>query len=436
MSVVRRVSFPVIVGFIVILSFVALVARGRPLARLSTAVQPLLVASGFTGPRALLVEPDDTLLLAEAGGRSQDNLTLPGRVVQMTLHGQVLAAITPPISRASGSPEEPTGFHSLFRITTGHAATPGQGGAAATPGPASATPPAPATPPATQGTPVAGATDFALRQDDADTITLFRVVHLDSALDLAPWAQILLPPGANGLPGAGGTSGSPTSDPLTPFTGIWGTATGPGGDGKGQAGQPGSADGSGASGTVLYATVPRAGTLLRVTLPAPFNTGNAVALLPVEVMAHFVGSDGRALAPTGVTVGPDGTVYVALLGADPGRPDGQVARVLDNGQWQTVYSGLRVPVALGFGAGGQLFVLEMASGYNARHDTYSSGTGRLLAVGPAPSRRREVLRALNHPTALAFSAAGDAFVAENGLNDRAGSGQVLWVPAQTLLTLP
>jgi hypothetical protein len=143
---------------------------------------------------------------------------------------------------------------------------------------------------------------------------------------------------------------------------------------------------------------------------------------------------GGARVPRDPVRGPDGAMYATVFASSPGRATtGLVVRLIEGGGTQTAYEALNFPVALGFGENGQLYVLEFARGYSTRDSRYAPNTGRLLAVGPMPTRRQVVVRDLNYPTALAFSAAGDAFFTENGaFSVQDGNGNVLRVPAQGL----
>jgi glucose/arabinose dehydrogenase len=63
--VMRRVSSQLVLVLVVLVSFAALALRSRPLARMSTAIEPLLVTSGLDQPRALRVQPDGSVVVAE-----------------------------------------------------------------------------------------------------------------------------------------------------------------------------------------------------------------------------------------------------------------------------------------------------------------------------------------------------------------------------------
>jgi glucose/arabinose dehydrogenase len=220
-------------------------------------------------------------------------------------------------------------------------------------------------------------------------------------------AQLELGGGASGSTGAGGVgapaplalAGGPAGGPAT----VWGAR--PSGDGS------------------LYAALPLVNLLVRLDP----QDGQAI---PVT---GFIGPGGSNPMPAGVATAPDGSVYVAHFGPEPYRPGtGRIVRVLPDGRWESRYEGLTFPVALAFNPDGVLFVLELAAGYDARSGQFQPQSGRLMAVGPDENRRRVVVRDVDFPTALAFSAAGDAYFTESGAFRGPGAGRILLVPGQTL----
>jgi DNA-binding beta-propeller fold protein YncE len=183
---------------------------------------------------------------------------------------------------------------------------------------------------------------------------------------------------------------------------------------------------------VVYVTLPFANQLVRL------RAQNPAGAPPIDgaLVTGFIDSGQRNPLPTGVAVGDDGALYVTLFGAEPYRPGtGRVVRVQPDGKWQPLYDSLTFPIALAFAPDGQLYVLEFASGYDARTGRFTPNSGRLLAVGPAASRRRTVTAVVNYPTALRFSPTGDAYLTENGVFSRPGEGRVLRVTEQALRTV-
>jgi len=179
-------------------------------------------------------------------------------------------------------------------------------------------------------------------------------------------------------------------------------------------------------------TYPAANQLIRLTAADPAGAPT----LDIARVTGFVDSGQRNPFPTAAAAAPDGTLYVSLFGAEPFRAGtGRVVRVAPDGKWQPLFESLNFPIALAFGPGGQLYVLEFASGFDARTGRFTPNSGRLLAVGPSPARRRTVVAAINYPTALRFSATGDAFMTENGAFSRPGEGRILRVTAQALRTV-
>ena len=182
----------------------------------------------------------------------------------------------------------------------------------------------------------------------------------------------------------------------------------------------------------VYIAFPVANLVARAQPATAAGTG------PVRIspLTGFIGSGQSNPYPTGTAVAPDGSLYVTLMGSDPPRPGaGSVVRVDSSGRWQPQFEGLSFPIALAFSPDGQLWVLEYASGYDARTRSYTPRSGRLLAVGPSTLRRRTAILSVNYPTALAFSPSGDAFVTENAVDSTPGAGRVLRVVSQSLRAL-
>lgn len=284
-------------------SLALLVARSRPLARMSGTVEPLLFATGLSGPRAVASQPDGTLVVMQTGGN----------LARIDETGAVMAV---------------SSNHSS--LLTAALAWPD-------PGPA------------------------------------------DSRLP---------------------TDGS-----------AWAAAV----DARG----------------AVYATLPLANQLVR--LSSARGTGDSDGVITAETVTGFLGTDGRNPLPAGLTVGPDGALYVTLFAAEGARTTGgKVVRVEADGRWQPVFEGLTYPTGLAFGAGGQLYVLELARAFDERAQRYTPGSGRLMAIGPAPNRRRAVVREISYPTGITVAPLGDVYFTENGLTGLGGSGHVLRVPAAGL----
>jgi hypothetical protein len=181
----------------------------------------------------------------------------------------------------------------------------------------------------------------------------------------------------------------------------------------------------------VFTALPLANQLNRLQLGPAGTSGG-----PATTVTGFLDTGQRNPLPAGVAVGADGGVLVALFGAEPFRAGGgRIVQVEPDGRWRPIYESLSFPIALAHAPDGQLYALEFSSSFDSRSGSFAPRSGRLIAVGAAPGRRRVVVDEINYPTALTFSPGGDAFLTENGALSGAGAGRILQVPGQSLRTL-
>jgi sugar lactone lactonase YvrE len=159
-----------------------------------------------------------------------------------------------------------------------------------------------------------------------------------------------------------------------------------------------------AGGNALYQVDSKTGAIKLVTvfagLPAPFpnpSRNNAAELDPV---------------PTGVTVGPDGSIYVGLLSGFP-FPQGaaKVVRVALDGTVTDVVTGLTAVVNVTFGPDGHLYIVEFGTFTFAPPDTvgWDANSGRVLRVRD-DGTTEVVIDGLDQPYGIAFDKKGNLYV--------------------------
>jgi sugar lactone lactonase YvrE len=125
--------------------------------------------------------------------------------------------------------------------------------------------------------------------------------------------------------------------------------------------------------------------------------------------------------PTGITQGPDGTLYVALLPGFPFTPgSASVQRVTLDGDVTQITDGLTMVTDLQLAPDGHLYAVTLAEFTETGPTPMSGAVTRVGMDGEI----EVVLEGLMFSTAIAFAPNGDAYVAVNGLG-APGTGQVL-----------
>jgi hypothetical protein len=135
--------------------------------------------------------------------------------------------------------------------------------------------------------------------------------------------------------------------------------------------------------------------------------------------------------PTGLTVAPDGAVYIATFTAAP-YPEGgaQVLRINADGTSEPAWRDLTMIAALTTGPDGRLFALETATGHGAEADDLDPASGRVVELLP-DGTWQPVITGLSFPTDMAFAPDNRLIIAGPIFNADDGQGTVLSLPLPT-----
>lgn len=118
-----------------------------------------------------------------------------------------------------------------------------------------------------------------------------------------------------------------------------------------------------------------------------------------DVVTVFPPVDGEDAVPTGMTPGPENSIYVALFRcASPSSGKGGVAQVYQDGSYRVKISGLSNPIDVAVDQFDTLYVLE----YSVDFASYSGKISRISSDG-VPEL---VIDQLNNPTSLAVGTRG------------------------------
>ncbi|WP_019585107.1 ScyD/ScyE family protein [Deinococcus apachensis] len=152
----------------------------------------------------------------------------------------------------------------------------------------------------------------------------------------------------------------------------------------------------------------------------------------ISLVASLAGRTGTGpqSVPTGIAFDNDGTMYVSLLSGGP-FPSGAAKVVkITGGTVSDFATGMTMLTDVERGPDGNLYAVSFG-----RFDPAAGPVPFVANVGSvirlkANGDKETVLNGLSYPTSIAFNAAGDAYVAENGIG-LPGSGRVVRYPALT-----
>ena len=154
---------------------------------------------------------------------------------------------------------------------------------------------------------------------------------------------------------------------------------------------------------------------------------NTVYSIAPDGMAEVVFQWTNNPVPTGIAIGPEGDLYVALfthLPYDTGA--GSIVRIGPDGA-TAVLTGLTTPIDVGFDLEERMYVLEFSGGYDPRgpEGLFKPDSGRLLRIDA--SKREVLLDGLSFPTRMFFGPTGELHVVHAGALSAPGAGGVMKV---------
>jgi sugar lactone lactonase YvrE len=169
-------------------------------------------------------------------------------------------------------------------------------------------------------------------------------------------------------------------------------------------------------GSALYVADGASGRVLRVGLDGT-----------IQLFAELPGMPPLA----GLAFSPDGGLFFADFSRLPHAPgSGTIWAADQSGKLVPAVPGLTMPIDVAFDRAGTMYVLEFSDGKRPAQP-YAAGLGRLLRIEP-DGTRTSVIERLNYPTAMAFSRAGDLYIAVNGAFSAPQQGTILRIACAEL----
>jgi hypothetical protein len=161
----------------------------------------------------------------------------------------------------------------------------------------------------------------------------------------------------------------------------------------------------------LWVLEPNSSGLLKVT---PDGTVTRVADLSKD---HPV--------PSAIALAPGGGVYIGNLTAVP-FPDGaaKIIKVTADGTVSDVWTGLTVVTGVAVGADGTLYASEMSTGNLSQPPFLTFGTGKVVKM-TGPSTSEEVASGLMLPVSLGIGPDGGLYVGSPAIGANGGEGVII-----------
>lgn len=147
----------------------------------------------------------------------------------------------------------------------------------------------------------------------------------------------------------------------------------------------------------------------------------------LQLFASWPSADDQAQAvPTAVDIGPDGDIYVGFLSGFPFTPgSARIERYGVDGTLKQTYSDLTLVTDIKVTADGEIYALEMASGFG---DTgYIAESGSLIKI--SDSGVETLVDGLNYPYGFAIEPDGSFLVTVDSAFGAPDSGRVILINA-------
>jgi sugar lactone lactonase YvrE len=158
---------------------------------------------------------------------------------------------------------------------------------------------------------------------------------------------------------------------------------------------------------------------------AESNSGQILKVGLDGEIVRVVDLSGLDPIPTGIVAAPGGGAYVAYFTRAPYvEGAAKVVLVGDDGSVSDAWTGLSLPTAVEIGPDGELYALEMATGFAEDGRALGPGTGRVVRQR-GPSEAEPVVTGLALPAAMAFGPDGALFVSGPTVGADEGEGTIL-----------
>jgi hypothetical protein len=155
------------------------------------------------------------------------------------------------------------------------------------------------------------------------------------------------------------------------------------------------------------------------------NSGGVLKVTPDGTVTRIADLSAGHPVPSAIALAPGGGVYIGNLTAVP-FPDGaaKVIKVTADGKVTDVWSGLTVVTGLAVGADGTLYASEMSTGNLTQPPFLVPGSGKVVKM-TGPSTSEEVASGLMLPVGLGIGPDGGLYVSSPAIGANGGEGVII-----------
>jgi len=160
--------------------------------------------------------------------------------------------------------------------------------------------------------------------------------------------------------------------------------------------------------------------------------GQVLQVMPTGSVTRIADLSEGHLVPTGIVAAPDGGAYVGYLTSAPyAASTAKVSHIAPDGTINDLWTGLTTVTGLTLGPDGTLYAAELSSEISDTEPFLTPESGRILRQ-TGPNSAEEIITGLDLPVAARFGPDGALYISTPAFGGDADAGQVMRIDLGSL----